>query len=460
MNAVELHSHVACSPRRRWSRSSSGLARLLRTTLWATAMLVCMALPSLALAANHEWCVRYKYDSPDRAYGDFGTAQYWNGRGLKLIVHVGGSVPYLQVEANRTTGCFSFTSSLTSNMTAWVGRSAVIGKTGQLTEVILLNGDEVMPVTQFSDINPTADPNGTYRATLTLDTGDLHQEESLAAIAYTFHTTINSDTHTGALPPQFFIKQLSAGNINNAAASDDYIRAGNPFRPEKFLMAHEAGHSLSWNIGDPEASSSIYYNYSFPSPSHPYTVSEYCRWDEDGDPLTLTSAHAMRSQEFSATALNEGFAHFVSTIMWNDRTGTDGWYKYYKTNPFFGYAAEPYPLHEASYWAYDWLHESPEGCACADPVRANCSGTGDTLDWLRALWAWGSGTGTRPTISQIFRTYHLAFHECAPDELTNASGRFREGLYTISNSQGFRWDVRSAPFGVDTSPGSESATCQ
>src|SRR5690606_38385641 len=40
--------------------------------------------------------------------------------------------------------------------------------------------------------------------------------------------------------------------------------------------------------------------------------------------------HALRSQEWSSVAFGEGFAHFLSTLAFNDHTETDGYFRYYK----------------------------------------------------------------------------------------------------------------------------------
>jgi hypothetical protein len=461
MNAIDLGSRAVVIRRHPWRRAASGRTTLLRAAIWAAAMLVCLALPSLARAADHRWCVRYKIDAPDRSYGDFGTGQYWLGRGLYALVYTGnGPLGYEAFTASAETGCFEFDSAFTSNMSAFVYYKATIGKPGDYTTVRLEVPVGTIPAISFTNINPSPPgSDGKRTATLTLDSGTNNWDEALAIPAYTLHTLVNAGTHDGHLPSDILVRRGYYGDQNNAVAYREEIGAGSPLRTEKFLLGHEAGHVAGYWLGGP-----FYVNYFTDYDFGNGQANEQahlCKWDESSTDNSSVSGHAMRSHEFARAAWNEGYAHFVSAIIWNDRTSETGTFKYYKTLLQYWYNGESYALGATDDWPVDWLHDSAYGCNCSgSPGPTQCEGTGVEIDWLRALWEWGSGAGTRPTLPQVFKSYYATSKRCIPFNFENVGSSFREATWLVSSTQGFRWTTASSPFDLDTTPPGDEATCQ
>jgi hypothetical protein len=313
------------------------------------------------------------------------------------------------------------------------------------------------PITEFSaTINPYWDSSAAkWRATLLTDSGSNHWEEALAIPAYTIHSLLNNASYPGSFSNTYkVVEYYQAGN--NASADAYTLYAGSPFRSEKFLLAHEVGHSASFSLGGPSVSSvatfAQFYDGWVP------LLKPECRWDEGGV-TTRTRGHAMRSQETQGTGFNEGFAHFVSAMTWNSSSSSDAEFKYYKTSSYYGYYSELYKLTLPDQWPLSW-NSSAAGCDCSSLSRMNCVGSSSEIDWLRALWAWRTSAGTKPTLSQIFTVYYKMASECAGEDYSNSSEVFRHSAYATSFPQGQRWDGIRVPFGVDTSPPGGGVLCQ
>src|SRR5690606_28107081 len=106
-----------------------------------------------------------------------------------------------------------------------------------------------------------------------------------------------------------------------------------------------------------------------------------------------------------SAAFGEGFAHFLSTLAFNDHTETDGYFRYYKD--LSAYSA--YDDLEADDWIVD--AENP-GAASGGWYGAKCSaaaGTSVEIDWLRHYWDFRTNSGAAPTHFQIFS--HLVYSD-------------------------------------------------
>lgn len=117
-------------------------------------------------------------------------------------------------------------------------------------------------------------------------------------------------------------------NANGACRT---VSLGPDSRREKFVMAHEMGHWLKCEWGGDFGSYDDYVTYDYPSDDPD------CQFDVVmGEIPSGAGSHGIRSAEWSLPAMNEGFAHLVASITFNDFAdpsnleSEDGIFQYYK----------------------------------------------------------------------------------------------------------------------------------
>ena len=116
----------------------------------------------------------------------------------------------------------------------------------------------------------------------------------------------------------------------------------------------------------------------------------------------IHGAHALRSKEYAGGAHTEGFAHFLSTLAFNN-PGSNAEFKYYKDYAPYGYdyelvdvSATPDFVGPIQGGPIDVLHNV---CGCGD---GSCTdGAGVELDWLRFYWHYAYDAGTAPSLAGI-----------------------------------------------------------
>jgi hypothetical protein len=171
---------------------------------------------------------------------------------------------------------------------------------------------------------------------------------------------------------------------NDPGNNRAYIRlgdesCGNPGQDRKFVVAHEYGHGLAYqfaNVGGQHMN----------SVSHAGTSS--C--GQGGD------SYAIDSIEWSSIGAREGFAHFVSAKVWNNRSA-DGLFEWFNDswdlerhatgNPKYGY------LRNVCCWGSD----------CDSTLR----GAATIIDWLNAYWDFytNSSCSPSPSTTDMLRFY-------------------------------------------------------
>ncbi|MGE0825529.1 MAG: hypothetical protein AB7G75_17005 [Candidatus Binatia bacterium] len=197
----------------------------------------------------------------------------------------------------------------------------------------------------------------------------------------------------------------------------------------KFLIGHEVGH---W-----------YHNFlagGFP----PFDYSLHSSLSGCESQL-IVGDHAMRSKEYEAGALTEGFAHFLSAYMFNAASGSDGWFKYYKQFPEYGYDYDLVDLlgtdADAIGGPGDVLHNV---CGCAD---GSCtSGYGVELDWLRHYWRYYTDPGNQPSMAELFEQLSQA------DGDMDSNNVFLPLRDVLSEPLQSRWEQIGADLGADSTP--------
>jgi hypothetical protein len=199
----------------------------------------------------------------------------------------------------------------------------------------------------------------------------------------------------------------------------------------KFVIGHEVGHwfharyasLLSDGYGD----------------TGPNGLSEFdACWSAAAAGL---HTHLLFSREYDGAAYNEGFAHFLSTLAFNDTSG-DGHFDYYKDGTGV-YAGANLQTLKASHSTPDILDNiDPGGVMCN--VCGGQSDRGVEYDWLAFYWAYYAtgNSSDQPTFAEILA--HT--HDASTSPQANAYDKFTT---TVQAAHADRWTTLSAQFGVN-----------
>lgn len=158
----------------------------------------------------------------------------------------------------------------------------------------------------------------------------------------------------------------------------------------KFLAGHEIGHRFAHLAFGPTMYEAQ--DYDVYDPLCPCDVVANGAWDsnndgiEDGDDLPT---HGIRSEEFVASAVGEGFSHFFAANAWNDTSQLGCSFQYYEPvcsipgTPPSG-CSSTVDCESASGLFLRRLMQT-RSCTPVGQV-GNYTGAGNELDWLRAYW--------------------------------------------------------------------------
>lgn len=178
---------------------------------------------------------------------------------------------------------------------------------------------------------------------------------------------------------------------------------------EKFVIAHEMGHWLlnRWGWGSSSNSVSGNTDYDYP------VVDDQCQFGVipfkvDGVVVNgLANKHGIRSAEYSLPAMDEGLAHFIASVVFNDVSISDGdgIFRYYKdinVGVFDSYQDFVMNSSRVSLLGTDDLGGETRWTAnqCSNDWAED--GVSSEIDWMRFYWRFLTKTGvTKPTLQQI-----------------------------------------------------------
>lgn len=180
---------------------------------------------------------------------------------------------------------------------------------------------------------------------------------------------------------------------DNANGTCEGVLVGKDRQRNKNVMAHEFGHWLQCQWAAGAKADGIYdYGEGMVPPEAP------C--------LFYPGAHALRSAEWSTSAMVEGFGHFIAAVVFNDHVAADaeGIFRYYKTSfpndEYDDLKDDKYrvslpggtiPLGGVNRWtdnqcSMDWANE----------------GVSSEIDWLRFFWYFlTNGSQDRPLLEDV-----------------------------------------------------------
>lgn len=251
----------------------------------------------------------------------------------------------------------------------------------------------------INNVAPT--PNGTN----TYEVGNYDSKwTAMAALAFglyryhdgisnkAFHVGIDNTKSDGASA------HFGPNGESNAAITSGrhYLRLGNgnvnsdgdPSTPStkfKFIVTHELGHAIA----------AIYYgdhddavNGGEPN----VNLSHFMLPDACYDAGVGTGSYSIATKEWSAVGFREGFAHFISARIWNDKD----------TEGAFAWFAGAHDLERYNQGANNNAGGRLENVCC---VGGNCAepwaGAGTNEDWLRFFWDWYTTTGCDTEVTRL-----------------------------------------------------------
>jgi hypothetical protein len=186
------------------------------------------------------------------------------------------------------------------------------------------------------------------------------------------------------IPSSTIFHVVGGDSFGNAAYCGSQNIRFSSFPQKKFQMGHEFGHAIG-DLYDVDLTGTNCRSYVD-------TTNRLCRRYVSSDPYGVNTKHVLQASELIECAEEEGFAHFISTVIFNNRDDGDGYFgAYYDT------------LMSESPDVVVW---APWSCDVYDSVKwdedicgANAN-HGAEWDWLTFFWQiWDDGE--QINISQI-----------------------------------------------------------
>lgn len=191
----------------------------------------------------------------------------------------------------------------------------------------------------------------------------------------------------------------------------------------KFIIIHEMGHRITKFLAP---AVNWYLDYTFDNDDGP----EDCL-EEGYDP---NEDHSMRSEEYAAPALAEGFAHFYAADVWNHHDTNNCGFVYYK--PVEG-VINPVVNCESQVGTPDFDNAYLESVCDYGLVN------GVELDWLRAFWdVHTDGASPDPGFTDIVEWLDWASTEPGYDN-DNAWEPTNDAAFALGGELWSNWDYVS-----------------
>lgn len=373
-------------------------------------------------------CLRWGTEIIDDEFGEYVLGETIPARGTKVQLFPPPPEPPLTTFLDQE-GCLTFHSQYAYGHKIMVYNEAWIGSLDPLemvqirvTRQYTANGatqsDFMWPV----DLHGIA-PNDVVP--VTIDTEQIDPIAPLMAIATAvMHRFYELDV----FPPTPASLEIEFEDWRgNARGWCNHIEVGPDSFREKFLVAHEMGHWLQchWDgyfgpLPDEE-------DYKYGDNGDPRVPEEPCQFainppkDLMGNTLMVTDGgyHGLRSAEWSGAALREGFAHFIASVVFNDTSGEDGIFRYYKDidiSMLESYEDFVDPMLDNSRVSLFGDPMSCDPCYGGEPrwTESQClpdwneGGVSNGMDWMRFFWYFLAKEGDSPTLREILEFFDFA----------------------------------------------------
>ncbi len=340
-----------------------------------------LTTPAAAASFNHTLCVQFQAQTIDSGYANSKgiTEDHWKTANNGLLA----TAPGVRVKIGTTTydtnvfGCVTFPSS----------QSSIVRNIRVYSYVSDVDNNYLRLHNGPSD-STSSYPGSTYSRFHTGVTFSSPQVTvlrvgsytprwtSMAAMAYSmfrFHDSVtDTEFHVsdrgGEHPADPSDCNANVNYKNDVVDDESYIRLTSasvcapPSQRSKFVIAHEYGHAYGQQAGDKATLSPA-------STAHAATPAGTCEF-------TGTVPYDNNTKEWSSLAFREGWAHFVASRVWNNRS-SDGQLRW----------GESFDLErwDSGNTAGGYLVNN-----CCDGTAAQCAssldGAGTLSDWMRSFW--------------------------------------------------------------------------
>jgi hypothetical protein len=257
----------------------------------------------------------------------------------------------------------------------------------------------------LTNVSPTAGGSNTYHV------GSYNSKwTAMAALAfglYRYHDGLSDKAfHVGMDDTQAYGASAHYGDSNDHITDGrHYIKLGNgtvdedgnPATPStkfKFIVTHELGHAIA----------AIYYgdHDDAVDGSEPnVNLGNFILPDACLNIASVpVSSYSIATKEWNSVGFREGFAHFISAKIWNNK----------ETEGTFTWFAQAHDLERYNFGASNNAGGRLENQCCAGGgCAASWEGAGTNEDWVRFLWDWYTNTSgscpDRPAKLDMLKLY-------------------------------------------------------
>ena len=379
--------------------------------------LVAWALPATAEACHDvRVCVWFDVsETDDLSVGDYMTDELTPARGVRVTVVPPAPEPPMGTFLE-PDGCIDLETQYTFGLTLVLHAEALLGQ----------NDNIWIRAFDKSTVSPTGDGVGgvvddSEEYTLPIHINGVADEDEVdvvvppsnfaSILAYTVETVYRLDNVYGAsltgakeLQVAYFDQDLEDGNQMLSALHAGFmlLLAEGSYANKKFTVGHEVGHFFHREAGTSTLNTAGYRYEAIDTP---------CEFCTQAPALCPFFEHALRSAEDSQDAALEGFAHFAAAAAFNNPTGSDGTFEYYKDLAAFSQyddlADDNYlvSLEDEDLGGEDAWTENQCSNDFAFPLTdPDEQHVGSEIDWLRLYWRFvndASYSGSLATVSDV-----------------------------------------------------------
>ena len=350
------------------------------------------------------FCFRWRFEAVDSGAGEdyYDDSDIMRAHGLKVeISHPNWNEPMLKY-ADPYSGCVFFEAEETEGFTVRVWPESRLGVNGNVTLRAFEHHNAPLEQIQL-DVDPGL-PYGQRSFTLGMQFPKLANMMAFSTHMFRF---VDTQTHPRLTANatlnsygDVYPSPLCTGGCS-VGLNDIYFQSHRT--NEKFGVGHEVGH---WYHKNRYGGSNLNYSFTNDDYNADPNLEPNCVYTINDGP----GRHAMRSKEYAAHAMSEGFAHYLAALAWNNHHYTNGYFRYYKNLD----AMPVYDDMQADEYRIDLDAEGPDPLGGTINWMENMcfgeGGFGTEMDWLRFFWNFRSDypgengvPGPKPTHGELFR---------------------------------------------------------
>jgi hypothetical protein len=305
------------------------LAHVRVLLLPAAAGLLAVATPTSAEACREvPMCVTIEASLEDAIFGTL-MGHPWPARGMRVTV----IRPYPEAPLSMyldQEGCTSFESQFHAGFQFLIYPEAILGgsdniriKAYRIGENGTVNPDPEAPTTpDFVVAEPVTDANN--EIALSIPYSDVW---SVMAVATHVIHRVDTASGLGTSPLTGDHELLIVRTNYPNSRALNFFEAGENAPSHKFVVGHEIGHWMQAEVNEQLGGSrATSFDYDYFAQNSP------CKFGVTGteSEMNALKSHGIRSAEYSSSAMNEGFGHYVGAVAFNEVDSHFGLFRYYK----------------------------------------------------------------------------------------------------------------------------------